>query len=1101
MVHYVIFISFVIVVSYIMSHINKIPAKKIGLQKSTNFGFNVPWITYANAQYPTTEEIRFLEDEKKPQDLANNEIFSSKLALVNDQIGNVQIADDIFVKDISLIVVDTEGLAYRTNFSRNLVWVSRLTKNMLKMNKPSLEKYQVCAIEDIAGKKITRKRIVENDIFSERKDRNANDKKYKGPNDMFTRHLVPSYDGYVYYVDEHHTKLLQIHVKDIVNYTPLYTHLLEGVYLQGHRKSTILALDFETGDHIMRHNTGGPASDEYEVDYIMPNIDEKRQQIHIGYTDWSVKAYSERKHQEIWSFNWREIGSVNTEMKNDHIVQNIRNIITVNNNNLRFNISGLSKSESELQFPFPITSVFAVFESKRDGIHTLELISRIPLPPPTQFLLPHPINSHSTLRLSSSNNIKGKSLFINDDIIKVVDSYRPDNGIVLKIMDSINHRNLVIKELYDNKPKPGIDESTTFLLKWWWLLISWVIAIVLTPLVWIYRRVRKQVHKHFDNPIDNKSTNNNIDMLSSNSSQESSKSDFSEPDNISLDRYSDVNLSVDHKLSTELRRAKSEGNFFTNEQDDPFSKSVWIEEQSLINVFGSTKQNKFQRGNILTKSNNGSVLNKKDVLEKEANSSALSVIPSTSILAKFLENGRFLRTFECIKLLGKGGFGAVYRAQHRLEPGNPIYAVKFVLLRLKASEDLSSRRYFREVAANRDIYSKYVVRYYTWWCEEPHFLPLAQMTRELQIAAANNVRHLIDTKAISAQKSRELDDYLQQYHDIVCQYIQNPSSDDAFPNFSKIAQSIKNRVSKIPKLFIRRNRRQNVQERGSSCAAKRNNTSKGNSNDSSEFPYASEGSHIQFKETIEEGNQKLSSDTDKSSFSVINTNTPKEQEKQFPVVLLILMEMCNGFTLRQWLNRPSRSDKPLEFLKGHNGKTVEFELFKQLIKGLRDIHSNCFIHRDLKPENIFVDLKTHALKIGDLGLVGFIEENSHSSVSGTITSAKAHLLSDATQVSVRGQVIGTPGYTAPEGGGNCTEKADIYSAALILLELLCPRFNTVMERLDTLENFRKSHDAPQFIKIDLKPWYELMVHMADQCPEKRPSAEEVYQRLKIILKS
>lgn len=59
--------------------------------------------------------------------------------------------------------------------------------------------------------------------------------------------------------------------------------------------------------------------------------------------------------------------------------------------------------------------------------------------------------------------------------------------------------------------------------------------------------------------------------------------------------------------------------------------------------------------------------------------------------------------------------------------------------------------------------------------------------------------------------------------------------------------------------------------------------------------------------------------------------------------------------------------------------------------------------------------------------------------------------------SYKGEVIGTPAYAAPEGGGLCDEKADIYSGALILLELLCPRFTTVMERVKTLEDFKLNY--------------------------------------------
>lgn len=65
--------------------------------------------------------------------------------------------------------------------------------------------------------------------------------------------------------------------------------------------------------------------------------------------------------------------------------------------------------------------------------------------------------------------------------------------------------------------------------------------------------------------------------------------------------------------------------------------------------------------------------------------------------------------------------------------------------------------------------------------------------------------------------------------------------------------------------------------------------------------------------------------------------------------------------------------------------------------------------------------------------------------------------------SYKGEVIGTPAYAAPEGGGLCDEKADIYSGALILLELLCPRFTTVMERVRTLEDFKLNYAVREAI--------------------------------------
>eukprot|EP00922_Rhytidocystis_sp_ex-Travisia-forbesii_P011846 GHVS01017647.1.p1 GENE.GHVS01017647.1~~GHVS01017647.1.p1 ORF type:complete len:254 (+),score=65.42 GHVS01017647.1:2-763(+) len=234
-------------------------------------------------------------------------------------------------------------------------------------------------------------------------------------------------------------------------------------------------------------------------------------------------------------------------------------------------------------------------------------------------------------------------------------------------------------------------------------------------------------------------------------------------------------------------------------------------------------------------------------------------------------------------------------------------------------------------------------------------------------------------------------------------------------------------------------------------------------------------------------------------------------------------------------------------------------LFKQLIKGIRDIHATGIVHRDLKPENIFVNPHTNVLKIGDFGLARFIEAKVHqahqaaaaaaaaaiyfppesstlltssppppppfsssssthptttttpypplppsASTTATTTACCGGVVAGSmartdSQASVLGEVIGTPGYTAPEGGAFCDEKADIYSAGLILLELLCPRFETIMERYETLGLFRSSHKVPEFIRVNLQPWYMLLKRMGRPNPSDRPSATEVYRNVKAIL--
>ncbi|UKJ88493.2 eukaryotic initiation factor-2 alpha kinase-A [Theileria orientalis] len=1192
-------------VLYSKSAENKSSRKKVGLIGGMGT-HNYP-LVFVSAEVSVEEDGSIRDqrpnDQEEGKSQSKEHIVPSNVALVE----NLNVPKSY--EEVSLLVLDTEGLTYRTDLSKKLIWATRLTEDLLRVKKPTSTRQQTCAIEDIVPDNIDKNKTMGHKIFLEKeqsikegKERNKESKREGARYEKLKSHLIPSYDGYVYYVDDFNTKLLKVHVKDIVNYTPFYTPLLEGVYLEGSRKALVIALDYETGTYITRHNREQDSKNSYVLNYFVR--DKSNDQLHIALTNWSVKAYTEKGHTQIWEFDWLEVGSVMNQKKNDQLVKTIRNRISVSSNKLYFREEE-GDEINHLVFPFPISAVFAISKTHREGIYTLELIERLHIPPPPSFLYDSSVKS----ALVSSRKIAHKSLYVENGVIGVLEDPKLvnlvdentgsartragtkestkrigqtsrlllDDGTTRgkleglsqgqqKMGIGVDEKGIIMigSSVGHGKGSLGVKESTyDFLLNWWWLVIFWVIALLGIPVGTVVK-----VIKFFTRPSARlrramsatETPSSRMDLYDSRTdlydSTEESSEEYDSAEGREVfknieEEYSD--FSVDGRLSlkekdrervNEIRRAKSEGNF--EYEPDDYAESVWMEEQSLIDVVTNNQYDLAKRSNKLLnisqqaggskgsksagKINTGSTKEQTTAMitstpasspEKNANNGGterdedkrdekkeLSVIPTSSVLSKFLENGRFLRTFECIKMLGKGGFGSVYRARHKLEPGNPIYAIKFVLLKLKASEDLSSRRYFREVAANRDIYSKYVVRYYTWWCEEPHFLPLAQMSTQLQTAAIDNLRCLLQNGIIppdlidpgnqkseteeareNGEENRALNNYIKEYRHLIYQYIQNPGQEEQIPNFSQIAQKNKNNVKFLSSLNMNKESNENnlqVYSENSNIQFKDTNTG----------TYEETKEHLSEKlvdKKMEDKRNRLTEKMDqfRRKLSIINEYDNKHNEnKQYQVVLLILMEMCNGSTLREWLNKPDRSKE---------NRKVELLLFKQIIKGLRDIHRNCFIHRDLKPENIFVDDKNN-LKIGDLGLVGFIQEN-HPNSYQPINTVQQHLLSDATQVSVRGQVIGTPGYTAPEGGGNCTEKVDIYSAALILLELLCPKFNTVMERLETLERFRSKREVPQFIKERYSPWYELMVKMGDANPENRPSADQVYRQLKVILSS
>jgi serine/threonine protein kinase len=207
----------------------------------------------------------------------------------------------------------------------------------------------------------------------------------------------------------------------------------------------------------------------------------------------------------------------------------------------------------------------------------------------------------------------------------------------------------------------------------------------------------------------------------------------------------------------------------------------------------------------------------------------------------------------------------------------------------------------------------------------------------------------------------------------------------------------------------------------------------------------------------------------------LGRQSPHEREEgQYEAVLLIQMELCPGHNLRTWLDDCSARDSmPLRFKRGRNGKLLELAFAKQLMKGVKQIHAADMVHRDLKPQNIFVT-QEDVLKIGDFGLSRHAQDSSDQE---------------------RGDV-GTAAYCAPEGGARATASADIFSAALIILELFCPPFGTAMERREVLGAFRDHHTLPAHIERTLPDHAALLRRMAHHSPEKRPTANEAHAELK-----
>lgn len=134
--------------------------------------------------------------------------------------------------------------------------------------------------------------------------------------------------------------------------------------------------------------------------------------------------------------------------------------------------------------------------------------------------------------------------------------------------------------------------------------------------------------------------------------------------------------------------------------------------------------------------------------------------------------------------------------------------------------------------------------------------------------------------------------------------------------------------------------------------------------------------------------------------------------------LLVYEFMSNG-SLDRFLFAPSSNSECLLHW------VTRMDIAYQTARGLAYLHEDCshkIIHLDIKPQNILLD-ENFLAKVGDFGLSKLLEREQ-----------------SCIQVS---HIMGTRGYTAPEWAESpeVTEKADVYSYGIVLLELISGRKN------------------------------------------------------------
>jgi serine/threonine-protein kinase len=194
-------------------------------------------------------------------------------------------------------------------------------------------------------------------------------------------------------------------------------------------------------------------------------------------------------------------------------------------------------------------------------------------------------------------------------------------------------------------------------------------------------------------------------------------------------------------------------------------------------------------------------------------------------------------------------------------------------------------------------------------------------------------------------------------------------------------------------------------------------------------------------------------------------------------LLFMVMELLGGESLADTLKRTPRLPIPLAT-----------HLMVQVLSGLSAAHKNGIVHRDLKPDNIFIlnsDERPNFVKIVDFGISKVLVPQN----AGAAATAKG----SGTMV---GSILGTPLYMSPEQAvgqvAAIDHRADIYSAGVVLYEMLCGRTPFIGEGYAQILGglLEGKYPLPRSLRPEISPALEAaMVRALDRNIENRfPSA-------------
>ena len=437
------------------------------------------------------------------------------------------------------------------------------------------------------------------------------------------------------------------------------------------------------------------------------------------------------------------------------------------------------------------------------------------------------------------------------------------------------------------------------------------------------------------------------------------------------------------------------------------------------------------------------------------------------------DTGRFLKDFENIQFIGKGGFGSVFKATHIIDGG--IYAIKIIKSNLGIDDELEQLNEVQEIKTMLKVEHKNIVRYITCWFETKD--PINYYNKRCRAfsmdekyspqkkdfgCVKNKIQKKIqkDTK-LPLSRIQSIANEFEYISDDSYKDLKNKDSnnynnsdlynDDENDSFSRSFQLKLNQSNSLSDdgiIF--------TDSKGNSNS--KNNSINNNNNNNNEHIINFPDNESEIKSP---NNKKLKKELSrKVSDSIMNS-----LRKTYKVYFYMQMEYCEGIPLSYYIQQRKKV----------SNESLIIHIFYQICNAVQHIHSKSIIHRDLKPANIFMN-KKFKIKIIDFGLASEKYKKNEENV-------------------------GTYLYLSPEQLARkpYNEKVDIYALGIILIEMCC-FFNTKHERINTLKEVINGVYPEKQMKC-FENELKLVKKLTKFNPNERPNIEEVInsEEMKLML--